>query len=85
MTMGSGREDESRRGVNSTSQQKAQPANFGIFLGGGAIPPRKPEFARSKTEGRALIGNEGNTIGSENSLGPKNSQPGLVRDRSFPP
>ena len=82
--MGStGRDDDSRRG--GPPLEKKNTANYGLFLGGNNnIPPRPVE--RSKTESRAL-GNEGNTIGSNDSLGMKNMAGAgntFVRDRSFP-
>ena len=66
---GSGRDEDSRRGRDPPLEKK-KTENYGLFLGGNSIPPRPIE--RSKTEQRPL-GDQGNTIGSNESLGMKNA------------
>ena len=89
MKQGSAQEEDSRRGVPKMEKKSSE--HYGMFLGGGNVPPR-PE--RSKTVGDRALGDQGNTIGSQDSASkpvpgaqPIGSGAAFARDRSvgFPP
>ena len=65
MVTGSGVVEDSRRSFRK-EEEKPATANYGLFLGGGSMPP-KPSMVRAKTADPRSLGDQGVSIGSNDS------------------